>query len=97
MAHNFPVGTPTPPAHTVPSRSSRSLKIHCPASCEYCVSLPPLQLTSPLSAPIQRVPSRVTSRLLIAPEGKCWSPGGCQGTALIPSKRSKPYAVPSHK
>src|ERR1019366_7121313 len=67
IAHSRPVGVPgeppSVPAHSVPARSSSSDVTNCPSSSGYRVSLPPFQLTSPTNVPIQRVPSRVTSRL----------------------------------
>jgi len=50
-----------------------------------------------LSAPIQSVPSRAASRLLIEPDGNYWPPGGCPGTFLTPSKRDKPKPVPRQR
>src|SRR5262249_29907170 len=64
IAHSLPVGTPNAPTHTEPSRSSRRAPTACPASSADVVSLAPFQRTSPLTVPIQRVPSLATSSFI---------------------------------
>jgi len=59
------------PAHTVPSRASRSTVINFPSSSGTCASLPLFQPASPLFVPIQRVPSRTARRLKITLLGRC--------------------------
>src|SRR4029077_10969430 len=93
IAHNIPMAvrarsTPLryPPAHTVPSRSSRSALTLCPASSGCSVSVPLAQLARPASVPIQSVPSRATSRLRIQLLGRCRLPGGDHGILRTPSK-----------
>src|SRR5271165_2758403 len=55
MAQSFPVGPPNPPAHMVPSRSSKSAITDPWASVGYSVRRSSFQLASPSKVPIQRV------------------------------------------
>ena len=61
------------------------------------MSLPSLQLASPSSVPIQRVPSRATNKLEMILLGSRSPAGGCHGNALTPSKSSNPDCVPSQR